>query len=100
MLSIMDLFPRASGKHVRAIYTPLHPTIVKLGFTGYRFFLIFALKHRLWVLVRTASLTCTHNLRFEQKYENSKNISTENCHFYSRKILLYIAWECLRNVQG
>ena len=34
-----------------------HFYIVKLGFTGvYMFFLIFASKHRLWVLVRTASL--------------------------------------------
>ena len=38
---------------------------------------------------------CTHNLCFEQKYEK---FSTENCHFYSREISLYIAWECLRNV--
>ena len=28
-------------------------------------------------------LTCTHNLCFEQKYENNQKISTENCHFYS-----------------
>ena len=34
-----------------------HFYIVKLGFTGvYIIFLIFAQKHRLWVLVRTASL--------------------------------------------
>ena len=34
-----------------------HFYIVKLGFTGvFIFFLIFALKHRLWVLVRTASV--------------------------------------------
>ena len=38
---------------------------------------MFAPKHRLWVLVRTASLTeavltCTHNQCFEQKYK--KNI--------------------------
>ena len=26
---------------------------------------------------------CTHNLCFEQKYENSKKYSIENCHFYS-----------------
>ena len=26
-----------------------------------------------------------------------KKIGTENCHFYSREISLYIAWECLRN---
>ena len=49
-----------------------HFYIVKLGFTGVYFFLIFAPKHRLWVLVRTALLTeavltCTHNQCFEQK---------------------------------
>ena len=41
------------------IVYPLTPHfyIVKLGLTGvYNFFLIFVLKHRLWVLVRTASL--------------------------------------------
>ena len=47
---------------------------VKLGFTGVHIiFLISAQKHRLWVLVRTASkewvLKSTHNLCFEQKYE-------------------------------
>ena len=39
-------------------FDPLKPHfyIVKLGFTGvYTIFLIFAQKHRLWVLVRTAS---------------------------------------------
>ena len=53
-------------------FDPLKPHfyIVKLGFTGvYIFFLISAQKHRMWVLVRTASavLTSTHNLCFEQK---------------------------------
>ena len=38
-----------------------HFYLVKLGFRG-TLFLIFAIKHRLWVL-----LTCTHNLCFEQK---------------------------------
>ena len=33
-----------------------HFYIVKLGVQGYSFFLIFALKHRLWLLVRTASM--------------------------------------------
>ena len=40
-------------------FDPLKPHfyIVKLGFTGvYIIFLISAQKHRLWVLVRTASL--------------------------------------------
>ena len=33
----------------------------------------------------------THNLCFEQKYENSQKVSTENCNFYSREKLLYVA---------
>ena len=45
-----------------------HFYIVKLGFTVVYIFLIFALKHKLWVFVRTASsLMCFHNLCFEQK---------------------------------
>ena len=50
-----------------------HFYIVKLGFTGVYFFVIFAPKHRLWVLVRTASVRCNHNLCFEQKKKNIKN---------------------------
>ena len=38
----------------------------------------------------------THNLCLEQKYENSKRNSTENCHFYSREKSLYVAWACFR----
>ena len=30
-----------------------------------------------------ALLTCTHNLCFEQKYENSQKNSTENCHIFT-----------------
>ena len=41
---------------------------------------------------------CTHNLCFEQKYENSQKISTESCHFHSREKSLYVAWACFRNV--
>ena len=43
-----------------------------------------------------AVLTCTHNLCFEQKYENSKKI-TEKCHFYSCEKSPYIACVCFRN---
>ena len=43
--------------------------------------------------------SCTHNLCFEQKYENNQNISTENCHFYSREKSLYVAWACFRNAK-
>ena len=48
-----------------------HFYIVKLGFTGAYIFLIFALKHGLWILVRTTSLR-----RFERvptSYVSSKN---------------------------
>ena len=65
---------------------------------GIHYFLIFALKHRLWVFVRTASM-CTHNICFEQKYENSQIKSHENCHFYSPEKSLYIAWACFCNGQ-
>ena len=50
---------RPSRKRIRVTKTPLTPIlyIVKLGFTeGIHYFLIFALKHRLWVRVRTASV--------------------------------------------
>ena len=41
---------------------------------------------------------CIHNLWFEQNYENSQKFSTENCHFYSREISLFIARERLHYV--
>ena len=49
-----------------------HYYILELGCSGvYLFSLIFALKHRLWLLFRNrlteAVLTCTHDLCFEQK---------------------------------
>ena len=47
-----------------------------------------------------AVLTCTHNLCFEQKYENSQKISTENCHFYSREKSLLLNGRVFRNVCG
>ena len=40
---------------------------------------------------------CTHDLCFEQKYENSPKNSTENCHFNSREKSLYVAWAWFRN---
>ena len=44
---------------------------------GILIFLIFAPKHRLWVLVRAeAVLTCTYNLCFEQKEEKLQTFST------------------------
>ena len=48
---------------------PLTPHFYsKIGvYRGIHYFLIFALKHRLWLLVNEAVLTCTHNICFEQK---------------------------------
>ena len=74
-------------------FDPLRPHfyIVKLGFTGvYIIFLISALKHRLWVLVRTAVLTSTHNLCFEQIYEKYQNFSSENFHFLVVNFSIYL----------
>ena len=75
-------------------FDPLKPhfCIVKLGFTGvYIIFLISAQKHRLWVLVRTASASSsTHNLRFEQKYEKYQKFLSENFQFLVMKFPIYL----------
>ena len=67
---------------------PLHPTLNnKTGvYKGKYYFLTEAV------------LTNTHNLCFEQKYENSQNIPIENCHFYSREKSLYITWASFRKI--
>ena len=47
-----------SRKHAYIILTPLNPILIQLkwGLQGYTLFFLFLLKrHRLWVLVRTAS---------------------------------------------
>ena len=70
-------------------------------YRGIHYSLIFALKHILCVLVRTeAVLTCTHNICFEQKYENSKNNQMKIVIFqYNREKSLYIAWAYFRNIE-
>ena len=71
--------------------------VVKMGFTGvYIFFLIFALKHRSWVLVRTASRVPTIYVLSKNKKKKS-HFSSENYIFYNREIFQYIARTCLRN---
>ena len=42
---------------------------------------------------------CTHNQCFEQKLEKYNIFSSENEHFYSREILLYITRTCFHNVK-
>ena len=55
---------------------------------GGHFFLIFALKHRLWVLIRTALRRFTKNLCLEQKLEKISHflLRAENCNFKNIKI--------------
>ena len=72
-------------------YTPLHSILYnKTGvYRGLHYFLIFALTLILWLL-NEAVLTCTHNICFEQKYENSQNISNKKLSFLQpSKIAVY-----------
>ena len=65
-------------------FDPLKPHFytVNLGFTGvYINFPISAQNHGLWVLRTEAVPTSTHNLCFEQKFENYQNFSSESFHF-------------------
>ena len=61
---------------------------------GIHYFLLFALKHRSWVLVRTAT-TMIYVLIWNKK--SITFFSSENHHFYSRELLQYITRTCLRN---
>ena len=76
------------------IFHPLksHFYIVKLGFTGvYIIFLISAQKHRLWVLVRTASTR-----RFKRVpiiYVSSRNL--KNIRVFCMKIFSFWRWNFL-----
>ena len=71
--------PSASRKHTYRIFDPLrslklHIYIVKLGFTGVFIFFLFLLKNvDCGYSLAEAVLTSTHNLCFEQKYENYQN---------------------------
>ena len=70
-------------------FDPLQPHfyIVKLGFTGvYIIFLISAQKHRLWVLVRTASARRFY--RVPTIYVLSRNM--KNIRFFYLKIFLFL----------
>ena len=77
-------------------FDPLKPHfyIVKLGFTGvYIIFLISAQKHRLWVLVGTASsrrFQRVPTICFKQKYEKYQNFLSENFHFTAMKVSVYL----------
>ena len=57
------------------------------------FFLLLLKKHRLWVLVRTAS----QNICFEQKYEKYHNFYLQKL-FFRRKVFCIFEKVCFRNV--
>ena len=60
-------------------------------YRGIHYFSYFCSKHRLWVLVRTASvLTSTHNLCFEQKYEKYLCFLSEFFQFLEVKFSIYL----------
>ena len=79
--------------------TPLHPTFIqgKTGvYKGIQYFLsFFALKKD-----RGYSLTCTHNLCFEQKYENCKKKFNRKLSFLQLKKSMYVTWVCFCNEIG
>ena len=62
-------------------------------YRGIHYFLIFALKHRLWVLVRTASLKKMKTV----KKNSTENCHFYNCHFYSRENSWCVAWAYFRH---
>ena len=80
----------SSRNHTCIILTPLNPAFMfcKTGvYRVYNFFLIFAPKHRLWVLIRPASPS-THNL--EHKCEIYQNFLSESFHFLVVKFSVYL----------
>ena len=88
---------QTSRKHVREMHTPLNPTFIysKTGVcTGIPIFLIFAPKHRLWVLV--ARVPTIYVLSKNKK--NIKHFLNEIFPFLHFKKSLYIAWASFRNV--
>ena len=82
------LYKAIHHENMPIYFDPLksHFYIVKLGFTGvYIIFLIFPQKHRLWVLVRTASPR--RFLRVPTIYVLSRNM--KNINFFYLKIFLF-----------
>ena len=65
--------------------------IVKLGFTGvYIIFVISAQKHRLWVLVRTASMRIPTIYVLSRNMKNIRIFYLKNCHFLVVKFSIYL----------
>ena len=56
----------------RGWFNSIMSIVVKWAFQVYTYFLNFDPKHRLWVLVSKAVLTCTHNQCCDQNFKNIK----------------------------
>ena len=106
----------ASRKHTYIILSPRKPHfyIIKLGFIGvYLIFLISDQIHRLWVLVRTASVRRFQRVptKFEQKYGWYKiffiwklsDFGGEIFNILKRRVFLMGSWntiECIKVHKG
>ena len=91
-ISISHLLQNSITKTCLYNFDPLKPHfyIVKLGFTGlYNIFLISAQKHRLRVLIRTASES-THNLCFWAEIWKISEFLSENFQFFGGEIFIYL----------
>ena len=67
------------------MFDPLKPHfyIVKLGFTGVYIIFLFPLKNVDCMYSLEQPLTSTHNLCFEEKYENYQKFLSENFHIFN-----------------
>ena len=86
----------ASRKTCLYNFDPLKPHfyIVKWGFTEVYFIFLISAQNidcgYSLELPREAVLTCTHNLCFEQKYEEYQNCLSENFHYLMAKFPVYL----------
>ena len=79
-------------------FTP-HFYIIKLGFTGVYFFSYVAPKHRLWVLVRTASCVPTINVLSKNKKNIKKYILKINIFTAVKYCCILHGRVCVRNAK-
>ena len=90
LVAVLDLYVlHVITKTYLYNFDPLKPHfyIVKLGFTGvYIIFVISAQKHRLWVLVRTASTIYV----LSRNMKNIRFFYLKNCYFLVVKFSIYL----------
>ena len=83
------------------LYTvdPLFYSNSNIGvYRGIHYFLIFALKHRLWEIVMAEAVsTCNYKLFMRKKKKNNYNFSSEFFIFVCHEKSQYISLTCLRN---